>query len=391
MKTLFTSLLFLVFNGIQILQAQTFTPVRKVVIEDQTISATGWGIFCPRGIVRIDSFEHSSSSDMAEIISVHANFNSPPDPMDSMYNHAYYDGCFNSQNPNWTRCNAWPQLMFDRKTITNPDSIFYFYNQHIGDFGVADIDVSPVYNSTTRELDVTVTTHFAVDVVPPAASYNLALVLTEDSVHGTSVNYAQRNAYSGGSWGPMANSSIDFVAQPDPVPAALMYYMNVAREILPGYKGDDASLPDSLYADSMYTYSFPTFTVPAGYNANKMRAIVLLIDTVSGQIKNANGADIIGSTVSVNDVASNSPFLSVYPNPFANTANVRFNVSQSGRFTVKIYDYLGKELKTLFDGDAVAGRTYDLRLNGDNLAEGVYFCTLNGNGINQTRKLQIVK
>jgi uncharacterized protein (DUF2164 family) len=391
MKKLISIIFLFTYGLCEIAVSQTFIPTRKVVIEDQTICATGWGIYSPRGIVFIDSFSRSSFLNMAEIISVHGNYNSPPDPMDSLYNQTYYEGCFNSPNPAWTHCNAWPQLMFDRKIISNPDSIFYFYNQHINDSGVADITVSHVYNSSTRSLDVTATTHFAVDVIPSIASYNLALVLTEDSVHGTSVNYAQRNAYSGGAFGPMATSMVDFVAQPDPVPASLMYYMNVARAILPSYKGDDASLPDTLHADSSYTYTFPSFTIPSNYNENNMRAIVLLIDTISGQINNANGVDLASSPVAVNEIENSGFSMSIIPNPFSTEANIRFSVAEKGRFILKIYDYLGRELKTIFNGNGTAETIYNVHLDAGVFPEGLYFCTLSGNGKSETKILQVIK
>lgn len=354
------------------MKAQTFTPTRKVVFEDQTQCSPFFGQYCPRGIVRIDSFANSAFSNTVEIISVHSNTGGPPD--DLMTDSAYSNG---SQSNSHLPVIVWPSISFDRKVSNiEPDSVFIYYNQHVGDFGVADVGINLVYNTTTRALDVTANTHFAIDAI----HYNLALVLTEDSVHGTTINYSQRNNYAAGALGPMAGGGIDFAAQPDPVPAALMYYRHVARAILPSFAGANGSLPDTAYADSSYSYTFPTYIIPAGYNASKMRAIILLIDTASGQIKNANGSNLVNTITGISEVINGVPTCSVFPNPFVNELKI-YSTKENGE--VALYDLMGKEIlrQRTFTGET--------KINTVNISAGYYL--LNYNDGNKTANIKLVK
>lgn len=84
-----------------------------------------------------------------------------------------------------------------------------------------------------------------------------------------------------------------------------------------GYNGADG-LPDTITADETYTYTFPTYTVPVNYNAAKMRAIVLLIETVTGEIRNANGANLINLSTATASIAKEQAWASISPNPVRN-------------------------------------------------------------------------
>jgi len=353
--------------------AQTFTPTHRLVMEDQTICATGFGIYCPRGIVRMESFLNGPSGANVEVISVHSSYQGPPN--DAMTVSVYANGCLSYPNPNWVHINAWPEVMIDRKATTAPDSLDDIYALYSGDFAVADITVSPMYNPGTRALDVTAKVHFAVEVLPADPHYNLALVLTEDSVHGTTINYAQRNAYANGANGDMASSGIDFVAQDDPVPADLMYYLHVARAILPSYKGKDGSLPGAIHVDSTYSYTFPSYKIPATYRPERMRAIVLLIDTMTGNIKNANGVNLSTVISGVHEDKTTVASFNVSPNPFHNETTLNFSLSAEEHVLVRVSNVLGQDLFKHNMGLLESGG-HSIVIDGENLAPGTYFATL---------------
>ena len=44
-----------------------------------------------------------------------------------------------------------------------------------------------------------------------------------------------------------------------------------------------------------------------------------------------------------------------YPNPFNPTTTIEFTVPEDGKVTLRIYDVLGREVVTLFDGEMKAG------------------------------------
>ncbi|MCL5027795.1 MAG: right-handed parallel beta-helix repeat-containing protein [Bacteroidetes bacterium] len=64
-----------------------------------------------------------------------------------------------------------------------------------------------------------------------------------------------------------------------------------------------------------------------------------------------------------------------YPNPFNPTTAIRYQLSADSYVTLKIYDELGREVKTLVNQYQDKGR-YDINFNASNLASGIYFYQL---------------
>ena len=65
-----------------------------------------------------------------------------------------------------------------------------------------------------------------------------------------------------------------------------------------------------------------------------------------------------------------------YPNPFNPETAIRFAVQGMGQARLVVYDALGQEVATLFDGIAEPGRFYSVRFSGSGLSSGVYFYRL---------------
>ena len=84
-----------------------------------------------------------------------------------------------------------------------------------------------------------------------------------------------------------------------------------------------------------------------------------------------------------------------YPNPFNPQTIIKFNIVSSGLVTLKIYDILGREVRTLANNEAVNPGTYKVDFNASDLPSGVYFYKLAVNAANvewnQTRKMILVK
>ncbi len=84
-----------------------------------------------------------------------------------------------------------------------------------------------------------------------------------------------------------------------------------------------------------------------------------------------------------------------FPNPFNPTTTIRYHVPQSGRLSLKVFDMLGRELRTLVDGNVEAGSyqaTWDGRNEaGDDLPSGIYFYQLSSQGLQWTKKMTLVK
>ena len=80
-----------------------------------------------------------------------------------------------------------------------------------------------------------------------------------------------------------------------------------------------------------------------------------------------------------------------YPNPFNPSTVIEFVVPKSGFATMKVYNVLGQEVATLFEGNADEGKIYTARFNASNLPSGVYFYTLRSAGKAETKRMLLLK
>jgi hypothetical protein len=80
-----------------------------------------------------------------------------------------------------------------------------------------------------------------------------------------------------------------------------------------------------------------------------------------------------------------------YPNPFNPSTLIEFVVPMTGHATMTVYNVLGQEVVTLFDGNAEAGKINTARLNASNLSSGLYFYTLRSAGQTETKRMLLTK
>ena len=79
-----------------------------------------------------------------------------------------------------------------------------------------------------------------------------------------------------------------------------------------------------------------------------------------------------------------------YPNPFNPMTTIKYQLTQDGYVTLKVYDMLGREVRTLISENQKAD-TYIISFNAQNLASGVYFYKLVANGFIESKKMIYVK
>ncbi len=79
-----------------------------------------------------------------------------------------------------------------------------------------------------------------------------------------------------------------------------------------------------------------------------------------------------------------------YPNPFNPSTKIGFRISESGFVTLKVYDMLGREIKTLISKDMQPGN-YEVSFNGKNLPSGIYIYRIESNGISLNKKMLLLK
>jgi hypothetical protein len=80
-----------------------------------------------------------------------------------------------------------------------------------------------------------------------------------------------------------------------------------------------------------------------------------------------------------------------YPNPFNPATMIQFTVPKDGHAVLKVFNILGQEVATLFDGQARAGQYITAMFNASSLASGVYMAHLEYGGRSLTRRMVLAK
>jgi hypothetical protein len=129
----------------------------------------------------------------------------------------------------------------------------------------------------------------------------------------------------------------------------------------------------------LYTETYPP---AAGYEDYMNRVYV-------GMYSN----DAEGGTVGLDNEAVMPKGFSLeqnYPNPFNPVTQISYEIPSQGNISLELFDIRGVKIKSLFDGLQSAG-SHTFTLDASGLASGVYFYSMTSNGINQTRKLVLMK
>jgi hypothetical protein len=84
-----------------------------------------------------------------------------------------------------------------------------------------------------------------------------------------------------------------------------------------------------------------------------------------------------------------------YPNPFNPSTKIDFSLAVDSQVTLKVFNVLGEEVKTLINGDFAAGK-HEVEFNASELNSGIYFyrieaIEINVESINSTKKMILLK
>ena len=83
--------------------------------------------------------------------------------------------------------------------------------------------------------------------------------------------------------------------------------------------------------------------------------------------------------------------LSNFPNPFYDKTTIRYAVNEAGYIRIKITDYSGRLVSIRDEGWKEPGQ-YQLALTSENFVSGVYFCTIESNGMRtDSQKITVMK
>ena len=155
-------------------------------------------------------------------------------------------------------------------------------------------------------------------------------------------------------------------------------------------------------AKGIFKYNGPALGYSYGNNSTAMCHKGATIFVSNASIANhLSHGDVLGDCTS-SIVNNNSPALEIseatlrlnaYPNPFTSYATITYSIPKTGNISLKIYDVMGRQVKTLVNAKVAAG-TYNIQWNVNEekaLPAGIYFLRMSTENFSQTRKLIVVK
>ena len=162
---------------------------------------------------------------------------------------------------------------------------------------------------------------------------------------------------------------------------------------------NDSTLSDAVITDSLNWTGWKFKSINVAKLSNPDSVIYYGIEI----IKNVNGSrigefyldDILYSSTTT-DVSDNRGIVESYalfqnyPNPFNPSTNIKYNLLNSGKVSLKIYDMLGREVATLVNQFESAG-LHSVNFNASKLSSGVYFYVLRTANFTSTKKLVLIK
>jgi len=101
-------------------------------------------------------------------------------------------------------------------------------------------------------------------------------------------------------------------------------------------------------------------------------------------------SDIIGVQSISSEIPSSFSLSQNYPNPFNSMTKVKFQIANSGKVKITVFDILGKEVATLVNEPLQPG-TYETTFDASNLSSGIYFYKLQTKNFSETKKMTLKK
>jgi photosystem II stability/assembly factor-like uncharacterized protein len=119
---------------------------------------------------------------------------------------------------------------------------------------------------------------------------------------------------------------------------------------------------------------------PVGYVAGQYQTVY----------RTTNAGGLTGISGNPESTPLNYSLSQNYPNPFNPVTKINFALPKQGLVTLRIYDILGREVRTLVNEIKSAGN-YSVDFNGSNIASGIYFYKLESNSFTSIKRMILIK
>jgi Secretion system C-terminal sorting domain/NHL repeat len=166
----------------------------------------------------------------------------------------------------------------------------------------------------------------------------------------------------------LATTSLSLYAQ-----SPVSNNMGVAGKVTAPPTASSLAYPQSLFVDSQNGHIWI-----ADFDNNR----VLRFDVSSL-------TNVAGTTIALTD--EQYKLGQNYPNPFNPSTTITFAVKNTEHATVTIYNLLGQEVATLFNGVAAANELCSLSFDAKNLPSGMYFYALRSANKIEVKKMSVLK
>ncbi len=94
--------------------------------------------------------------------------------------------------------------------------------------------------------------------------------------------------------------------------------------------------------------------------------------------------------VEINSQPNEYKLLQNYPNPFNPSTTIQYSIPKNENVTLKIYNALGEEVRTLVNEHQTAGN-YKVNFNAENLSSGIYYYRIVSKNYNAVKKMILLK
>ncbi len=267
--------------------------------------------------------------------------------------------------------NAYPTGIADRQNAAGDYTTWTgFVSNRYTNYATTPVSINIVsqnYNSTTGQLNVSLnaTTNCSL-----TGAYSITYEIMENNLV-----YAQ----TGNGTCPGSSTFV---------------HNHVVRNIVNGASGETLTTT-GWNAGQTISKSFST-TIPSTWIAANCQLVVFVYkgSTASNMAEVQNAIKTNITTNSIGGESGKIPtkfeLMQNYPNPFNPTTTIKFGLPTSGNTSLKVYNILGKEVMTMFEGYMEAGY-YNATLDASSLSSGVYFYTVKSGNYSETKKMNVIK
>lgn len=98
----------------------------------------------------------------------------------------------------------------------------------------------------------------------------------------------------------------------------------------------------------------------------------------------------VNSVRDLDELANSFELSQNYPNPFNPSTLIKFAIPQTSDVSLRIYNILGQEVRTLVNREMKAG-SYEVTFNANELASGIYFYSIQAGNYTATKKMMLLK